>query len=56
MNTKRSDDFIANRIATGAPGRMPAFGQGLDDQDLKDLIAFIHAIKPDADDPAPLGW
>lgn len=47
MNTTRSDEFIANRIATGSPGRMPAFGPALDDQKLRDLIAFIHAIKPD---------
>jgi mono/diheme cytochrome c family protein len=47
MNTKRSDEFIANRIAMGSPGRMPSFGQSMDDQKLRDLIAFIHSIKPE---------
>jgi len=47
MNTKRSDDFIATRIMNGKPGSMPAFGGNLDDQQLNDLIAFIHSIKPE---------
>jgi mono/diheme cytochrome c family protein len=46
-NTKRSDDFLATRIMNGKPGRMPAFGGNLDDQQLNDLIAFIHSIKPE---------
>ena len=47
MNTKRSNDFIATRIMNGKPGSMPAFGGNLDDQQLNDLIAFIHSIKPE---------
>lgn len=47
MNTKRSDDFIATRIMNGKAGSMPAFGGNLDDQQLNDLIAFIHSIKPE---------
>lgn len=47
MNTKRSNDFIATRILNGKLGRMPAFGGNLDDQQLNDLIAFIHSIKPE---------
>jgi len=47
MNTKRSDDFIATRIMNGKPGSMPAFGGNLDDQQLNDVIAFIHSIKPE---------
>jgi mono/diheme cytochrome c family protein len=46
-NTKRSNDFLATRIMDGKPGRMPAFGGNLDDQQLNDLIAFIHSIKPE---------
>ena len=47
MITKRSDDFIATRIMNGKTGSMPAFGGNLDDQQLNDLIAFIHSIKPE---------
>jgi len=47
MNTKRSNDFIATRIMNGKLGSMPAFGGNLDDQQLNDLIAFIHSIKPE---------
>lgn len=47
-NTKRTNDFLATRIMNGKPGRMPAFGGNLDDQQLNDLIAFIHSIKPEA--------
>ena len=47
MNTKRSNDFIATRIMNGKLGGMPAFGGNLDDQELNDLIAFIHSIKPE---------
>jgi mono/diheme cytochrome c family protein len=47
MDTKRSDDFLATRIMNGKAGSMPAFGGNLDDQQLNDLIAFIHSIKPE---------
>ena len=46
-NTKRTNDFLATRIMNGKPGRMPAFGGNFDDQQLNDLIAFIHSIKPE---------
>lgn len=45
--TKRSNDFLATRIMNGKPGSMPAFGGNFDDQQLNDLIAFIHSIKPE---------
>jgi mono/diheme cytochrome c family protein len=48
MNTTRTDVFIATRILNGKPGRMPAFGGAFDEDQIKDLIAFIHAIKPEA--------
>jgi len=47
MDTKRTDIFLATRIMNGKPGSMPAFGGNLDDQQLNDLIAFIHSIKPE---------
>ena len=47
MNTTRTDDFIANRIRHGSPGGMPGFGTSLKDDQIKDLVAFIHSIKPE---------
>jgi len=47
MNTTRSDVFIATRILNGKPGRMPAFGGAFDEDQIKDIVAFIHAIKPE---------
>jgi mono/diheme cytochrome c family protein len=48
MNTTRTDVFIATRILNGQPGRMPAFGGAFDEDQIKDLVAFIHSIKPEA--------
>ena len=45
--TERGNDFLATRIMNGKPGSMPAFGGNFDDQQLNDLIAFIHSIKPE---------
>lgn len=47
MNTKRSDDFIRNRIRNGKLGAMPAFGTQFSDADLNAIIAYIRALKPD---------
>ena len=47
-NTKRSNEFLATRIMNGKPGTMPAFGGNFDDQQLNDLIAFIHSLKPES--------
>lgn len=46
-NTKRSNEFLATRILNGLPGRMPAFGGNFDEDQVKDLVAFIHSIKPE---------
>ncbi len=47
MDTKRSDDFILNRIATGKPGNMPAFGPTLDIDQIEAIIHYIRNLKPD---------
>lgn len=47
MNSKRTDDFLAERIMNGKQGRMPAFGGNFDEEQLKDLIAFIRSLKPE---------
>jgi mono/diheme cytochrome c family protein len=46
-NSKRTDGYLAERIMNGKPGRMPAFGGNFDEQQLKDLIAFIRSLKPE---------
>jgi len=43
--TKRTNEFLATRILNGSPGRMPAFGGNFDEDQIKDLVAFIHSLK-----------
>jgi mono/diheme cytochrome c family protein len=47
MNTKRSDDFIRNRIKNGKEGAMPAFGATFSDADIDKIIVYIRNLKPD---------
>lgn len=47
MSTKRSDDFIRNRIKNGKEGAMPAFGSSLSDADIDLIILYIRNLKPD---------
>ncbi len=46
MNTKRSDDFIRNRIKNGKPGAMPAFGAMFNDAQIDEIIKYIRSLKP----------
>ena len=46
MATKRSDEYLMNRIATGKPGRMPAFGQSLTLEQIEAIIRYIRNLKP----------
>lgn len=46
MDTKRSDDFIRNRIKHGKEGAMPAFAAMFSDADIDKIIAYIRALKP----------
>jgi mono/diheme cytochrome c family protein len=47
MDTKRSDDFIRNRIRHGKEGAMPAFGSMFSDADIDAIIKYIRSLKPD---------
>ncbi|HLG87409.1 MAG TPA: c-type cytochrome [Alphaproteobacteria bacterium] len=47
MNTQRDDNFILTRIATGSPGKMPAFGAGLSADDYEALLTYIRSLKPE---------
>jgi mono/diheme cytochrome c family protein len=47
MDTKRSNDFIRDRIKLGKAGAMPAFGQVFDDAQIDAIIKYIRDLKPD---------
>ena len=47
MDSKRSDDYIRNRIKNGKEGGMPAFGSTLNDAEIDQVIAYIRALKPE---------
>lgn len=47
MNDAHDDNFLLTRIATGSPGRMPAFGQSLAEPDIATIITYIRSLKPD---------
>lgn len=47
MNDAHDDNFLLTRIATGSPGRMPAFGQSLAEPDITTIITYIRSLKPD---------
>ena len=46
MGTTRSDDYLVNRIATGKPGKMPAFGQTLTLEQVEAIVHYIRHLKP----------
>src|SRR3974390_2153214 len=46
MNTRRSDDFIRNRIKNGKEGAMPAFGTVFSDPQIDEIIKYIRSLKP----------
>ena len=46
MDDAHDDNFLMTRIATGSPGRMPAFGQSLQIEDIQAIIVYIRNLKP----------
>jgi len=47
MDSPRDDNFIISRIATGSPGKMPAFGEALTAADFQSLLVYIRSLKPE---------
>jgi mono/diheme cytochrome c family protein len=43
--TKRSDEFIVNRIKNGKEGAMPAFAGTFNDKKIKAIVVYIHSLK-----------
>lgn len=46
MGSTRSDDYLINRIATGRPGRMPAFGHALSLEQIEAIVRYIRNLEP----------
>lgn len=46
MGSTRDDEYLMSRIATGRPGRMPAFGASLTVEDLQAIVRYIRNLKP----------
>ena len=46
MNSERSDEFLFDRIKHGLAGRMPGFGETFTDDQIKEIVKFIRALKP----------
>ena len=49
MGTDKTDEQIFNRIKNGKPGRMAAFGGNFTDDQIRQIVAFIRALRPDVD-------
>ena len=47
MDTKRSDEFIINRIKNGKEGAMPAFGEAFNDAQIAAIVKYIRSLKPE---------
>ena len=45
MDSERSDEYIFNRIKTGMPGRMAAFGSAFTDEQIWQIVKFIRKLK-----------
>jgi mono/diheme cytochrome c family protein len=43
-NSKRSDEFMINRIKNGKPGAMPAFGHAFSDGQIMAILAYIRGL------------
>lgn len=45
--TKRSDEFILERIRNGKPGSMPAFGGAFSEGQIIAILAYIRSLEDD---------
>jgi mono/diheme cytochrome c family protein len=46
MGTALTDQQVFDRIKSGKPGRMAAFGGAFTDDQIKTIVAYIRTIKP----------
>jgi mono/diheme cytochrome c family protein len=47
MADQHDDNFLLSRIAVGSPGKMPAFGEALTEDDFNALLAYIRSLAPE---------
>lgn len=45
MDSERTDEYLANRIKNGLPGRMAAFGSIYNDEQIAAFVKFIRSLK-----------
>lgn len=45
MDSERTDEFLANRIKNGLPGRMAAFGSIYNEDQIRQFVKFIRSLK-----------
>lgn len=45
MDSERTDEYLANRIKIGLPGRMAAFGSMYSDDQIRQIVKFIRSLK-----------
>lgn len=45
MGTTLTDDELISRIRNGRTGQMPAFKGAFSDQQMRDIVAYIRALK-----------
>ena len=53
MDSERTDEYLANRIKVGLPGRMAAFGSIFSDEDIGRFVKFIRNLKPNEEPQNP---
>lgn len=46
MGTTLSDEELASRIRNGKTGQMPAFSGAFTDDQIREIVAYIRALKP----------
>ena len=46
MDDPNTDEFLFKRIKEGKPGRMAAFGSAFTDDQIRQMVVFIRALKP----------
>jgi mono/diheme cytochrome c family protein len=46
MGTTLTDDELISRIRNGKTGQMPSFSGAFSDQQMRDIVAYIRALKP----------
>ena len=49
MGSQLTDEQIFDRIKNGKPGRMAAFGGNITDDQIRQLVSFVRALRPDVD-------